>query len=92
MKIITSDDDNFLYERLLNLLNEVKLVQGGTALSSTLRRHNKIKFYLISKQIDKIQFIEKKYFNDDGSLNHFEIENHLSHVLRSRQINNNGVH
>lgn len=66
MKILTSPDDDFLYERLLELLNQMKLVQGGTALASSLRRHNKIKIYLIEKQISKIQYIEEKYFTSDG--------------------------
>lgn len=66
MKIIVSSDDDFLYEKLLTLLNQIKLVQGGTALSSTLRRHSKIKMYLIEKQIDRIRCIEERYFDSDG--------------------------
>ena len=65
MKILTSKDDDFLYSKLLDLLKEIKLVQGGTALSSSLRRHNQIKLYLIEKQIYKIKEIEDKYFTSN---------------------------
>lgn len=67
-KIFTTPSDDSLYLSLINLLNQIKLVQGATALNSTLRRHKDISIYLISKQIDKIKFIEDKYFNPDGSL------------------------
>lgn len=66
MKILTSNDDDFLYSKLLDLLKEIKLVQGGTALSSSLRRHNQIKLYLIEKQIQRIKEIETTYFTDSG--------------------------
>ena len=68
-KLETCSRDNFLYEELGRLLQEIKLAQGGTALDATLRRHNNIRIYLISKQIDKIRDIEETYFNDDGTLN-----------------------
>lgn len=68
-KIETCSRDNFLYEELGRLLQEIKLAQGGTALDATLKRHNMIRIYLISKQIDKIRDIEQTYFNDDGTLN-----------------------
>lgn len=68
-KIETCSRDNFLYQELSKLLSEIKLAQGGTALDSTLRRHNMIRVYLISKQIDKIADIENTYFNSDGTLN-----------------------
>lgn len=77
MKILTSTDDDFLYEKILQLLEQIKLVQGGTALASTIRRHDKIKIYLIEKQIACIEHIEKKYFTDDG-LNQLAIESYLS--------------
>lgn len=73
MKIITSNEDDFLYERLLELLQQMKLVQGGTALASSLRRHNKIKMYMMEKQIQKIKYIEEKYFDKNG-LDQFAIE------------------
>lgn len=68
-KIETCSRDNFLYEELGRLLQEIKLAQGGTSLDATLRRHNMIRIYLISKQIDKIRDIEQTYFNEDGTLN-----------------------
>lgn len=71
---VTKDDD-FLYSHLLNLLNEIRLVQGGTALDATLRRHNQMRLYLMSKQIEKIRLIEEKYFNQDGTLNQDSIKN-----------------
>lgn len=73
MKILTSKSDDFLYSKLLELLQQIKLVQGGTALSSTLRRHTDIKLYMIQKQIDKIQHIEEKYFMNHD-LNHEAVE------------------
>lgn len=66
MKIITSNDDDFLYQQLLRLLYQIKLVQGTTSLQSTLRRHTSLKIYLIQKQIDRIKEIEEKYFTSDG--------------------------
>lgn len=66
MIILTSPDDDFLYERLLELLQQMKLVQGGTALASSLRRHNKIKLYMMEKQMEKIKYIEETYFCKDG--------------------------
>lgn len=66
MKILTSNSDNFLYSRILELLQQIKLVQGGTALSSTLRRHNKIRFYMIEKQRSLLNSIEEKYFTESG--------------------------
>lgn len=81
MKILTSNDDDFLYEKLLTLLNQIKLVQGGTALASSLRRHNKIKSYLIEKQIAKIKHIEEKYFTDDG-LNNLAIQTYNQNTLQ----------
>lgn len=68
MKILTSKDDNFLYDRFMILLQQIKLVQGGTALASTLRRHIKIKNYLIDKQSSILNHLEETYFHPDGSL------------------------
>lgn len=84
MTILTSDEDDFLYEKLLELLNQIKLVQGGSSLPATLRRHRQIKLYLIEKQIKKIEHIEKKYFTDDG-LDTTAIESY--HYKRSLQSN-----
>lgn len=83
MKILTSSDDDFLYQKLLDLLKQIKLTQGGTALASTLRRHSEIKIYLIQKQIEKIEYIEKKYFNDDGSLNQSAIHHYCQKSLQN---------
>ena len=94
-KIETSWDDDFLYEKLTRLLEQIKIVQGGTELAYTLRNHQNIKLYLISKQIEKIKHIEKTYFKDDGSLNQFAIENfharNRSGVFSTGQRVNNGV-
>lgn len=76
-KLETCSRDNFLYEELGRLLHEIKLAQGGTALDATLKRHNMIRIYLISKQIDKIRDIEQTYFNDDGTLNNEAINMYL---------------
>ena len=91
MKIITSDEDNFLYDYLLKLLDQVKLVQGGTALSSTLRRHSKIKNYMIEKQRLKLNNIEEKYFMKNGELNQFEIENYLARKESTRQFSQSNL-
>lgn len=74
MKIKVTEQDNYLYEYLLSLLEQIKLVQGGTALSATLRRHTKLKIYLIQKQIEKIKYVEERYFNQDGSLRDLAIQ------------------
>lgn len=76
MKILTSPDDDFLYKKLLELLYQIKLTQGATALNSTLRRHNMIKIYLLEKQINQIKTIEERYFDKDG-LNQLAIEEYL---------------
>lgn len=76
MKILTSPDDDFLYEKLLILLNQIKLTQGATALNSTLRRHQKIKLYMLEKQIQQIKYIEEKYFDKDG-VNQLAVEEYL---------------
>ena len=73
-KIDTDLKDDFLYSWLLDLLQQVKLVQGSTALNSTLRRHATIKNYLIAKQIDKLNYFEERYFLPDGSLNREAID------------------
>lgn len=89
MKIITSNDDDFLYERLLELLQQMKLVQGGTSLAASLRRHNKIKMYMMEKQIQKIKHIEETYFCKDG-LDQTAIEAYLHR--KSLQNNNRIVY
>lgn len=68
MKILTSEKDDFIYSKFLELLQQIKLVQGGIALDSTLKRHKDLRSYLVSKQIDLLSSYEKKFFNSDGSL------------------------
>lgn len=87
MKIITSSDDDFLYLKLINLLNQVKLVQSGSAIPATLRRHKAIKDYLISKQKDQLAKIEDKYF-EDGNINNLAIEEyHRKRALQVQKFN-----
>lgn len=69
MTILTSKEDDFLYDQLLRLLYQIKIVQGVPAVTSTLRRHSTIRQYLIQKQIDKLKFMEERYFRD-SDLNH----------------------
>ena len=52
----TSTSD--LYDRTIKLLYDIKIVQGGTALASTLRRHSIIKQYLLKHQIQDIKDLE----------------------------------
>lgn len=61
MKIFLSPDDEELYDFAISLLREIKLTQGGTALSSTLRRHSDLKNFLIDRQKLKIKQFEEKY-------------------------------
>lgn len=75
MTVLTSKDDDFLYDRILLLLSQIKLVQGGSAIPPTLRRHKAIKDYLISKQKSQIEYIEQNYFSS-GELDNFAIENY----------------
>lgn len=72
MTILTSNEDNFLYDQLLRLLYQIKIVQGVPAVTATLRRHSSIKQYLIQKQVDKLKFIEDRYFIE-GDLDHSTI-------------------
>lgn len=69
MKILVSNQDDFLYERIITLLQQVKLVRGGTELAYTLRNHPKIRNYCRSKQQSELKYIDDNYFNSDGSLN-----------------------
>lgn len=84
MKIMTSKDDDFLYDKLLALLYQIKLVQGGTSLSATLRRHSKVKNYLIAKQVSRLEHIEETYFDVDG-LDQTAIESYLYEKEKSLQ-------
>lgn len=49
---------NELYDKSIELLQQIKLTQGNTALNSTLRRHAKLKKFLLEKQVDRLQIIE----------------------------------
>lgn len=82
MTILTSKDDDFLYSWLLDLMEQVKLVQGGTALASTLRRHSTIRKYMIQKQIDKLDYIESLYF-ENGDLNQDQVKNFHNRSLQN---------
>lgn len=72
--IETSEEDDFLYQELMELLQQHKLLRGGAALNQTLKDHNVLTLYLISKQIDKIRTIEETYFNENGTLKSDVIE------------------
>ena len=89
MKVLTSENDNILYQKLLELLYAIKITQGGTALSSTLRRHPKVKDYLISKQRNILEDIEGRYFFDNGELDQDQL---LKLHQRSLQNFQNNVH
>ena len=69
MKILVSKDDDLLYEDLMRFLYEIDLLQGHSALNSTLRRHSKLYNFLKDKQKNQIDEIEADYFMPDGSLN-----------------------
>ena len=84
MKILTSKDDDFIYDRLLDLLQQVKLVQGGTALSSTLRRHFTIKNYMIQKQQEKLKYVEDTYFTSDGNLDVLAVDDYKNRTLHNK--------
>lgn len=74
MKILTSKLDDPLYDRFMVLLYQIKLVQGGTSLASTLRRHSNIKSYLFTKQISILGHLEETYFLPDGTLDREALE------------------
>lgn len=59
---LTSYQRDILEYHLLQLLQDIKLVQGGSAVGATLRRHPQIKKYLIQKQIDRLSSIEDDHF------------------------------
>lgn len=68
MTILTSNEDDFLYERIIHVLEQVKLVRGGTELAYTLRNHPKIRDYCRAKQKKELDIIDSTFFNADGSL------------------------
>ena len=78
-------DDDFLYLRFINILQNVRLVQGGSALDATLHRHPRILNYCKAKQLSQIRDLESEYFCDDGRLNGFAIQNYHTLVVPSSQ-------
>lgn len=83
-KVSTSSRDDFIYDNILKLLSEIKLVRGGTDLAYTLRNHSKIRNYCKEKQSRLLNDLEDLYFNDDGSLNEFSINDYY--------VNKNSLH
>lgn len=84
---VTSADD-FIYDYLLKLFKQIRLVQSGSSLDATLRRHPRLKNYCIAKQIDMINSVESTYFNEDGSLISEAVSNYQI-KLRSLQNKSN---
>lgn len=82
--IETSEQDDFLYLELMDLLQQHKLLRGASALNQTLKDHNVLTQYLISKQIEKIRYIEETYFNDNGTLKSDQVE--MSFAERQHRI------
>lgn len=89
MKISISSKDDFLYERIIVLLQQVKLVRGGTELAYTLRNHKKIRDYCKEKQSHELKYIEDHYFNVDGTLIGANIDSFYQN--RSLQNHTNNV-
>lgn len=52
------DKQNCLYEKAIQLLQEVKLVSGPTGLAGTLRRHDDLKTFITKVQKERIKIIE----------------------------------
>lgn len=55
MKVTVKDDT---YEKIIDLLKDIKLTQGNLALNSTLNRHQDIKRYLLETQVSTLQELE----------------------------------
>lgn len=89
MKISISSKDDFLYERIIVILQQVKLVRGGTELAYTLRNHKKIRDYCKEKQSQELKYIEDHYFNVDGTLIGANIDSFYQN--RSLQNHTNNV-
>lgn len=53
-----SIDSNQVYDKSIELLNQIKITQGATALNSTLRRHITLKKFLLTKQVERLSLIE----------------------------------
>ena len=82
MKVLKSKDievrkiDDFLYEQIITILQQVRLVRGGNDLAYTLRNHPIIKNYCEAKQRYMIQYIEETYFHPDGTVDFDVVENY----------------
>lgn len=78
--MITGSEDDFLYFKIISILNQIKITQGGTALDYTLKRHPKILNYCKAKQLKQIKYIEDTYFFENGALDSTIIsEWHMQH-------------
>lgn len=51
-------DTNQLYDKSIELLRQIKLTQGNTALNSTLRRHVVLRKFLLVEQVKRLKFLE----------------------------------
>lgn len=67
-------NEDLLYKSLVSFLYDIKIFQGGTALSATLRRHPKIKAFLLRKQKERLNSFESSYFNSDGSVDYESLD------------------
>lgn len=61
MKVTIKDDT---YEKIIDLLKDIKLTQGNMALNSTINRHPDIKRYLLDTQISTLQELEDSLQSD----------------------------
>ena len=82
--VSVTEDDDFLYHYLIDLLHAIRLTRGGTDLAYTLRNHPKIRDYLVSKQRRALQHVEDLYFNDDGSLNSSSVADFRYKIYRNK--------
>lgn len=59
MRLLVNDlDDDSFYLSLISFLNDVKLTLGGDGLNSTLRRHPRLKSYLVEHQKKQLKSFE----------------------------------
>lgn len=49
-----------IYFYLVDLLKDIKLTQGPTAVTSTLRRHSNVKKFLLQYQVHRLADLEAK--------------------------------
>lgn len=57
--MIITNASSDLYNEFISLLQDVKLTQGPLAVTSTLKRHPKIKQFILKYQTDLISSLEK---------------------------------